>query len=94
MKQILLFYSTLQLENVQKKSFSRILDGEPDILIGFRIGQLKITDEFVLGKSQQLYPPIAVPTGNPNDLIEGTLFEIYSIEFESRYLRSVKLQES
>jgi len=69
-------YGTLQKEQVQIETFGRILQGEKDILTGFKIGMLKITDPEVLRKSNQIYHPILVFSGNMKDEVEGVLFEV------------------
>jgi hypothetical protein len=69
-------YGTLQKEKVQIDSFGRLLVGKKDFLPGFRIGLLEITDKDVLAKSEQVVHPIAIQTGNPDDCIEGMVFEI------------------
>ena len=73
-------YGTLQLEKVQIESFGRILKGQKDRLIGYRLGKLKITDADVLAKSEQEFHPIAIPSEDENDYIEGVLFEISTEE--------------
>ena len=76
MKQYLFSYGTLQLENVQKETYGRILSGNIDILKNYKIEQLEISDTNVFAKSGQKFHPIAIKTDNPNDKIEGTIFEI------------------
>lgn len=73
-------YGTLQLEKVQIESFGRILTGKKDRLFGYRLGNLQITDPDVLAKSEQEFHPIALPSENEQDFIEGVLFEITSEE--------------
>ena len=69
-------YGTLQKEQVQIETFGRILHGEKDILKGFKIEMLEITDHEVLRMSNQKYHPILVFSGNMNDEVEGVLFEV------------------
>lgn len=69
-------YGTLQKEKVQMESFGRLLHGTRDELPGYRIDMLRITDEAVLATSQQAYHPIALPSEDPQDRIEGMVFEI------------------
>ena len=80
MKHNLFSYGTLQLESVQLESFGRLLTGSKDVLVGFRLEQLQITDEAVLAVSQEEFHPIAIQTNNTNDIISGTLYEITSEE--------------
>lgn len=73
-------YGTLRKEQVQIETFGRILHGEKDILTGFTIEMLEITDPEVLRKSNQKYHPILVFSGNPEDEVEGVLFEVTNEE--------------
>lgn len=74
--QYLFSYGTLQLKNVQIKTYTRILSGDKDILEGYKLGKLKITDKDVLAKSKQQFHPIAIPSENRKDCIQGVIFEI------------------
>ncbi|WP_415327773.1 gamma-glutamylcyclotransferase family protein [Chryseobacterium sp. MMS23-Vi53] len=69
-------YGTLQKKQVQIETFSRILEGEKDVLIGYKLEMLEITDPEVLRKSNQKYHPILVFSGNVGDEVEGVLFEV------------------
>ena len=73
---LLFSYGTLQLEKVQKETYGRILKGKKDRLIGYRIKQLKITNTDVLSKSGIDRHPIAIKSGNDNDVVDGMLFEL------------------
>ncbi|MBL4707556.1 MAG: gamma-glutamylcyclotransferase [Flavobacteriales bacterium] len=76
MNQFLFSYGTLQLEKVQIKTYSRLLEGKQDVLTGYKVEHLEITDPTVLRKSEQKFHPIIIKTGNPLDLVEGVIFEI------------------
>jgi gamma-glutamylcyclotransferase (GGCT)/AIG2-like uncharacterized protein YtfP len=80
MTQYLFSYGTLQLEKVQIESFGRLLRGTKDTLTGFKLGSLQITDEKVLQTSAQTFHPIAMPSNDPDDKIEGMVFEITNEE--------------
>jgi len=69
-------YGTLQKEQVQIETFGRILQGEKDILAGYKLEMLEITDPEVLRKSNQKYHPILEFSGNAEDEVEGVLFEV------------------
>lgn len=69
-------YGTLQMEQVQLETFGRILKGEQDILVGYQLKMLEITDPEVLRKSNQKYHPILEFSGNIEDEVEGVLFEV------------------
>lgn len=80
MKQYLFSYGTLQLEQVQRSSFGRLLKGIPDILIGYELKQVRITDPEVLATSDQEFHPIAIYTGKEEHQIKGVIFEITTEE--------------
>lgn len=82
MQHLLFSYGTLQLPSVQLSSFGRLLTGKPDRLLGYKLEQLKITDEVVVVKSETATHPIAIKTNNPNDYIEGVIFEISEKELQ------------
>lgn len=69
-------YGTLQKEQVQIETFGRLLQGEKDILTGYKLEMLEITDPEVLRKSNQKYHPILAFSGNAEDEVEGVLFEV------------------
>jgi hypothetical protein len=77
---LLFSYGTLQYEGVQISSFGRKLLGEKDVLTGYKIEQLEITDPSVLEASKENFHPIAFPSSNPHDQVEGILFEITDAE--------------
>ncbi len=64
------------LGNVQQENFGRKLIGAEDVLIGYRLEDLVIRDDNVLGISGRDVHPIAVHTGDPGDRIAGVLFEM------------------
>ncbi len=75
-KHYLFSYGTLQLEKVQIENYGRLLIGQKDTLFGYKLDKLKITDIEVLKISDKEFHPIAVKTYSPNDVVEGTIFEI------------------
>jgi gamma-glutamylcyclotransferase (GGCT)/AIG2-like uncharacterized protein YtfP len=89
MKELLFSYGTLQLKKVQLESFGRELNGTKEILTGYKLEQLEITNKAVLDKSQQNFHPIAVPTQDQNDRITGTLYEISTEELKQADLYEV-----
>lgn len=76
MSELLFSYGTLQLEKVQLETFGRKLIGTKEILKGFKMEKLRITDKTVLEKSEQELHLIAIPSNNEEDKIKGILFEI------------------
>lgn len=75
-------YGTLQMENVQKKTFGRILKGTKDTLVGYILSEIKIKDQSVIEKSGTDIHPILKLTDNPLDQVEGTIFDITQQELQ------------
>ncbi|MGQ4005154.1 gamma-glutamylcyclotransferase [Francisellaceae bacterium CB300] len=80
--ELLFSYGTLQLENVQTKTFGRLLNGTNDILIGYTISKIEISDKEVIATSGERYHPILKYTGINTDMVKGTVFEITSEELD------------
>lgn len=76
MAEYLFSYGTLQKERVQLETFGRLLKGEQDVLAGYKLSSIEITDPEVLASSEQQYHLIAIPTGADTDTIQGVIFEI------------------
>jgi hypothetical protein len=49
--QLLFSYGTLQLENVQRSQFGRLLEGRDDVLTGYAVIEIQIRDSAVLDAS-------------------------------------------
>ena len=69
-------YGTLQLEPVQLSTFGRKLTGSPDTLPGYDLSMVKIDDPKVVETSGKTHHPIVKHTGNPENVVEGTVFRI------------------
>jgi len=78
--ELLFSYGTLRLEPVQQATFGRALDGEPDQLPGYTLTLLEIRDPEVVGISGMTHHPLLVPSGRPQDLVDGTVFAITPAE--------------
>jgi gamma-glutamylcyclotransferase (GGCT)/AIG2-like uncharacterized protein YtfP len=94
-------YGTLQLERVQLENYGRKLKGNIDLLKGYRIDDLEITDSDVIRKSGKHIHPVAVHSGNETDVIKGMIFEITEEELQatdryevSDYIRVMEKFES
>lgn len=74
--QKLFSYGTLQLEQVQLDTFGRLLKGSKDVLTGFRINEIRITDPDVILSSGTDIHPILEYTGNEGDSVEGMIYEL------------------
>ncbi|GEM_PF-1730243 len=83
MHHYLFSYGTLQLEQVQLENYGRKLKGSNDFLNGYRIEDLVITDIEVIRKSGKHIHPVAVCSGNKNDVIKGMIFEITEEELQA-----------
>jgi hypothetical protein len=75
-------YGTLQQANVQLATFGRLLEGEPDSLVGFRLTSFEITDPEVIRTSGKTHHPMARFSGLASERIPGTVFEVTREEVE------------
>ena len=73
-------YGTLRYESVQMATFGRKLEGAEDILPGYRIEKLKILDPDVIAKSGEDVHSIIQFSGNPQDIVPGTVFKVTTEE--------------
>jgi gamma-glutamylcyclotransferase (GGCT)/AIG2-like uncharacterized protein YtfP len=78
--ELLFSYGTLQLERVQLESFGRLLDGEEDVIPGYRQTMVEITDPEVLRKSGERFHPIVAPSSDPGDEVAGKVFKVTAAE--------------
>ncbi|GAA2747062.1 gamma-glutamylcyclotransferase family protein [Kitasatospora cinereorecta] len=76
-------YGTLQLPEVQLARFGRLLDGRADALLGYRLGYVRITDPEVIAASGSDRHPLVTPSTDPDDAVEGSVFEITDEELAS-----------
>ena|SRR6185503_11441701 len=76
MKEYLFSYGTLQQQNVQVELFGRLLQGIPDMLEHYRIVSIEINDEKFLATGADKYQKTLARSTDPNDVIEGMVFEI------------------
>jgi hypothetical protein len=75
--QVYLFsYGTLRQQNVQLAIFGHALNGQPDVLPGFALSPLEITDPGVIATSGTAHHTIVHETGDPLDEVLGTVFRI------------------
>lgn len=79
MKESLFSYGTLQKEKVQIDLYGRILAGSADVLRGYRISTIEITDETFLSKGEGKYQKTLIISGS-SDIVEGTALEITGVE--------------
>jgi gamma-glutamyl AIG2-like cyclotransferase len=80
---LLFSYGTLQQRDVQLATYGRLLQGEADAVLGYRLQPLAITDPDVVRLSGKAVHMIAYHTGDPADRITGLRFEISDDELLS-----------
>jgi gamma-glutamylcyclotransferase (GGCT)/AIG2-like uncharacterized protein YtfP len=73
-------YGTLQQPQVQLDTFGRLLHGQIDVLLGYQLAQLKITDPAVLASSGQSFHPILRQSENLAHQVSGTVFALSAAE--------------
>lgn len=78
MKENLFSYGTLQKDSVQLELFGRLLKGAKDILKGYKLSSIEITDESFLAKGEAKFQQTVIPS--IDGFIEGTVFEISEAE--------------
>jgi gamma-glutamylcyclotransferase (GGCT)/AIG2-like uncharacterized protein YtfP len=76
-------YGTLQLAEVQRATYGRLLEGEPDVLVGYRLLPLTITNPEVVQLSGEPVHMIACRTGDPAERISGMVYRISPAELEA-----------
>ena len=83
MAAFLFSYGTLQQSEVQLATYGRTLSGTADVLRGYILAPLEITDPRVVAISGKAVHTIACATGVPDDEIPGILFEISEAELHA-----------
>lgn len=73
---LLFSYGTLQQREVQQATYGRLLTGTRDVLSGYHLEPLPISDAQVVRLSGKAVHLIARYTGDPADRIPGTCFHI------------------
>ena len=73
-------YGTLQLPEVQRALFGRLLDGRADTLVGYRLAPLVISDPGVVATSGLAVHAIARRSRDLAHRIAGIVFEITPAE--------------
>ena len=76
-------YGTLQQREVQLATYGRLLDGLPDVLAGYRLDPLTISDPEVVRLSGKAVHWIARASGDPADRIPGIVFRLTGEELEA-----------
>lgn len=82
-------YGTLRYAKVQISTFGRKLKGHADLLPGYCLKTIKITDSDVIEKSGEDVHSIIEFSGNPKDQISGMVFKVTLEELEQADLYEV-----
>jgi len=77
---LLFSYGTLQQENVQLSTFGRLLNGQPDALLGYQELIVHIDNAEVVALSGKTHHPIVSFNGDLNSLVPGFVFEVSESE--------------
>jgi len=80
MPEFIFSYGTLQNEKVQQALFGRMVPLQADNLMGYKSIAIEITDSAFLSKGESPYQHTLVKSGNPNDIIQGSVLEITNEE--------------
>lgn len=86
-------YGTLQSKEIQMQVFNKVLTGTKDELLGYKLKDLKIEEEFGIADYF-----VATPSDNPSDCIKGIVFNISSHDlakadqFESNAYKRVQIE--
>lgn len=75
-------YGTLQFEHVQIANFGRKLNGHKDSLSKFKQTDIEIKDSDVVATSGNHIHPIISYTGQSEDIVIGSVFEISAQELK------------
>lgn len=94
-------YGTLRQPAVQLANFGRLLQGRDDILEGYTLSMIEITDPQVIAISGSNRHPLIRRTGEPGDRVEGVAFRVSEAEIAaadayetSDYVRVTVILES
>ncbi|MEN2401541.1 gamma-glutamylcyclotransferase family protein [Flavobacterium sp. MC2016-06] len=85
-------YGTLKSKEIQMRVFNKLLTGTHDQLLGYKLKDLQIEEEF--GMADYF---VATPSENPTDSIKGMVFSITSLDlakadqFESNKYKRVQI---
>ncbi|HYB40995.1 MAG TPA: gamma-glutamylcyclotransferase family protein [Candidatus Methylomirabilis sp.] len=77
---LLFSYGTLRQEAVQLSTFGRLLEGQPDELIGFEQSLLEVEDPQFVATSGKAHHAIVAFNGRGDSRVKGTVFELSESE--------------
>jgi hypothetical protein len=76
-------YGTLQMREVQLANYGRSLEGEPDVLVGYRMVILPDLDPDAVRVSGTKTHMVVQQTGDPTDCVTGVVFLLTADELEA-----------
>ena len=76
-------YGTLQQPEVQLANYGRLIDAEPDVLLGYELQPLLIEDPHVVALSGKSVHMIARPAGSATARIVGAVLMLTEAELEA-----------
>jgi hypothetical protein len=76
-------YGTLQLPEVQRATYGRLLEGMTDVLPGYRLEPIVITSADAVEISGLEIHTIARRTGDPADRVPGVVFRLTAAELDA-----------
>ncbi|MEZ3159478.1 gamma-glutamylcyclotransferase family protein [Microbacterium sp. BWT-B31] len=77
-------YGTLLNPDLQRSVFGRIVTGDDDVLVGYKLSYIEVPDRQIAEWSGQQQHPIIRPTGNPLDKVFGKVIHLTEQELDSR----------
>jgi gamma-glutamylcyclotransferase (GGCT)/AIG2-like uncharacterized protein YtfP len=80
---LLFSYGTLQHPQVQISTFGRLLDGQPDELVGFEQSLLEMDDPEFVATSGKAHHAIVTFNGRDDSRVSGMVFELSESELVS-----------
>ena len=75
-------YGTLQTEALQRATFGRRLEGQPDHLVGYRLAMIEIQDQDFIATSGTAHHRNLQFTGNASDFVAGMVLTWTKQELE------------
>lgn len=82
-EELLFIYGTLQLDQVQRETFGRLIAGEDDALPGFTIDYSDTDEPRVAEPAAAEIHPVLRRTGNPLDKVMGRALRLTEDELDA-----------
>jgi len=78
--ELIFSYGTLRHGDVQKALFGRVIAVDPDRLVGYRLGEMQITDPDVVRLSGSAVHPVLEESGRSEDWVDGATLAVTGAE--------------